>query len=44
LQTPYCGNITAADIGTPAKRSLEKRSALHLSKEDAKWVKKFKRT
>lgn len=36
LQTPNCGNITAADISTKRKRS-----ALHLDTRDAHWVKRF---
>jgi alpha,alpha-trehalase len=37
LMTPECGNITAADIGASATR---KRSAVELSKKDARWIKK----
>lgn len=37
LRTPDCGNITAADIGDEARR---KRSAVELSRRDARWVKK----
>ncbi|KAF2442719.1 glycoside hydrolase family 37 protein [Karstenula rhodostoma CBS 690.94] len=36
LQTPDCGNITAADISTKRKRS-----AVHLDTRDAHWVKRF---
>ncbi|KAJ4360281.1 uncharacterized protein N0V89_000842 [Didymosphaeria variabile] len=36
LQTPNCGNVTAADISTKRKRS-----AIHLDARDAKWVKRF---
>jgi alpha,alpha-trehalase len=43
LQTPDCGNITAADIEQNAKRGLGVRSAMHLSNTDARWVKKFNR-
>jgi len=42
LTTPECGNITAANIGGgDAKR---KRSAVELSKRDAKWIKKTRGT
>jgi len=42
LTTPECGNITAANIGGgDAKR---KRSAVELSKRDAKWFKKTRGT
>lgn len=42
LTTPDCGNITAATISDGgAKR---KRSAVELSKRDARWVKKTKRS
>jgi len=36
LQTPDCGNITAADISTKRKRS-----AVQLDARDAKWVKRY---
>ncbi|KAF2119237.1 Six-hairpin glycosidase-like protein [Lophiotrema nucula] len=38
LQTPDCGNITAASPGGEARR---KRSAVELGRRDAQWVKKF---
>ncbi|KAF1843497.1 glycoside hydrolase family 37 protein [Cucurbitaria berberidis CBS 394.84] len=42
LTTPECGNITAANLGGGgAKR---KRSAVELSKRDASWIKKTKRS
>ena len=42
LTTPDCGNITAAHSGGGAAKI--KRSAVELSKGDAKWVKKTKRS
>lgn len=39
LQTPDCGNITAADISTK-----KKRNAVELPRRDASWVKKFKKS
>ncbi|KAF2877549.1 trehalose [Massariosphaeria phaeospora] len=38
LQTPDCGNITAA---TPEGTSKRKRNAVQLPKRDAGWIKKF---
>ncbi|KAH7064134.1 Six-hairpin glycosidase-like protein [Paraphoma chrysanthemicola] len=41
LQTPDCGNITAANLG--GGDAKKKRSAVELSKRDAKWIKNMKR-
>jgi alpha,alpha-trehalase len=42
LKTPECGNITAANLG--GGNAKRKRSAVELSKRDAKWVKNMKRS
>lgn len=42
LTTPECGNITAANIGGGG--SKKKRSAVEVANEDAKWIKKAKRS
>lgn len=42
LQTPDCGNITAADTTDGGNmRRKAKRSHMHVSKRDARWIKKF---
>jgi alpha,alpha-trehalase len=40
LQTPQCGNITAADV-EPGRK---KRSAMMISKRDAAWIESMKRS
>lgn len=42
LRTPDCGNITAATIGGGSAKG--KRSAVELSKSDARWIKKTRRS